>query len=478
VVTVGKADDVVARRVEIVPLTPRAKRVLVLGSMCSFVNSLNLSIMYVAFPDLTRSFPEASAARLSWVLNAYTVVAAATLVLAGVVADRWGRRRTLLTGVTVFATASAVCALAPTTSILIGARAVQAVGSALITPASIALILDEVPTERRATAIATWGAIGAAAAAAGPSLGAVLIDLAGWRAAFWVSVPIAAVVVPTGWRTFRESRDPSPRPLPDVFSVLCLMTGVSLVILALTQSDDWGWGDGKTLASLGGGVLLVAVLLVRSALIRNPVLDLALFRHPALRVSAAASLLYGMGFFAMFFGTVLFLRQVWGYSTVEAGLLITPVPVATAFVASFAGRVADRHGHRRLMIPGGALFTLGALFLVVRADDDPDPWATWLPAVVVLGLGSGMVWPAIHGAAVHGVPGASYGSATAINQTVQRVGTALGVATTISLVAGWDAGDGVGGFRSMFWLMAGSGAAAILLGTRLRTAPGAATAAG
>jgi MFS family permease len=177
----------------------------------------------------------------------------------------------------------------------------------------------------------------------------------------------------------------------------------------------------------------------------------------------------------MFFGTVLFLREVWGYSTVEAGLLITPVPVATAFVASFAGRIADRHGHRRLMVPGGALFAAGALLLVARAGTEPEPWTTWLPAVVLLGLGSGLVWPAIHGAAVHGVPGASYGSATAVNQTVQRISTALGVAATVSFVAGWEPADGVGGYRAMFWLMAASGVAAIVLGSRLRTAPGHAT---
>src|SRR5688500_7473961 len=163
--------------------------------MCAFVTSLNQSIMSVAFPDLRRSFPDVSAAQLSWVLNSYTIVAGATLILAAVVSSRFGRKRVLLTGLSIFTIAATACALAPNPPTLIAARVVQAIGWSMITPAAIAVILADVPPSRRATAIATWGGVGGVATALGPSLGAVIIDAGTWRWAFAISIPFGLFVL-------------------------------------------------------------------------------------------------------------------------------------------------------------------------------------------------------------------------------------------------------------------------------------------
>ena len=164
------------QRQGLVAIPRRSRSALVLGSMCAFVTSINQSIMSVAFPDLRRSFPDASAAQLSWVLNAYTIVAGATLIPMAVVARRVGRKRVLLTGLSVFTVAAVGCSAAPTPEVLIGARVVQALGWAMITPSAIAAMLADIPTERRATAIAIWGGVGGIATSLAPSLGAFLID--------------------------------------------------------------------------------------------------------------------------------------------------------------------------------------------------------------------------------------------------------------------------------------------------------------
>ena len=225
-------------------ISPRAWRVLVLGSLCSFVTALNLSIMNVAFPDLRRSFPDVSAAQLSWVLNGYTIVSGATLILAAVVSDRLGRKRILLSGLAVFSVAGVACALAPNPGFLIGARVVQALGAALITPSTVQVILAEVPVTRRGTAVAAWSAIGGMATALGPSLGAVVVDVGTWRWAFWVTLPIGVVVLALGLRYFSEAEPHElvRGPLPDPLGAVALAAGVMLVILGLVQSPAWGWG--------------------------------------------------------------------------------------------------------------------------------------------------------------------------------------------------------------------------------------------
>ena len=444
-----------------------------LGSMCAFVTSLNQSIMSVAFPDLRRSFPEVSAAQLSWVLNSYTIVAGATLILAAVVSSRFGRKRVLLIGLSIFTLAATACTLAPNPATLIAARVVQAVGWAMITPSAIAVILADVPVGRRATAIATWGGVGGVATALGPSLGAVLIDIGTWRWAFAVSIPFGLFVLIAGARVFRESephelvRD----RLPDPIGALALMAGVTLVIFGLVQSPRWGWVDVRTAQCLAAGALLIAYLFWRSARVPIPMLNRRLLGYRNTRLAALLSVLYGTGFFATSLGLVLFLTQVWGYSVVRAGLLITPVAAMVTVLAPVAGSVADRFGHRILTVPAGVAWCGGALWLLVGAGGSPDIARVWLPAMVLLGVGSGLGWPTIHGIPVIGIPPAEFGSAVATNQTVLRVSGAFGVAIAITLISGNTGASALTPFRRLFVLMAISGVFLGLVGVFIDTAP-------
>jgi EmrB/QacA subfamily drug resistance transporter len=455
-------------------ISPHAWRVLVLGSLCSFITALNLSIMNVAFPDLRRSFPDVSAAELSWVLNGYTIVSGATLILAAVVSDRLGRKRILLTGLAVFTVAGVACALAPSPAFLIAARVLQALGAALITPSTVQVILADVPVTRRGTAVAAWSAIGGMATALGPALGAVVVDVGTWRWAFWITLPIGVLVFTLGLRFFTEAEPHElvRGPLPDPFGAVALAAGVMLVILGLVQSPAWGWGDARTLACLAAGALGITVLIWRSARVANPMIDLDLLRYRNLRLAATLSIGYGLGFFAMSLGLVLFLTQVWDYSVVKAGLLVAPVALMVTALSPITGRVADRVGHRVIAVPGGLAWAAGSLWLLVAADGEADLGRVWFPAVALLGIGSATAWPTIHGIPMVGLPQHRFGAATATNQTVLRLSTALGVGTAITLISGDVDGGGVGPFRRLFVLMLVSGLVLAIVGSRIRTAPG------
>lgn len=454
-------------------LAGRARLVVVLGSMCAFITSLNQSIMSVAFADLRRSFPEVSASRLSWVLNVYTIVAGSTLVLSAVVSNRFGRKRVLLTGLALFTVAGAACATAPGPGTLIAARAVQAIGWALITPSAVAVILADVPVDKRASAIATWGGVGGIATTLGPSVGAWLIDVGTWRAAFVVSLPFSVAVFVAGALVFRES-DPTELVrdgLPDPLGAVALLLGMTTFILGLVQSPTWGWGDARTIGCIAVGVVLIAHLLHRSARVPRPLLDPRLLRYRNLRLAVLLSIGYGTGFFATNLGLVLFLTEVWHYSVLRAGALITPVAAMVTVLAPVAGRVADRRGHRVLVVPAGAFWTAGALLLAVRAGAHPDLWTTWFPAVVLLGIGSGLGWPTIHGIPVIGVPARDFSPAVATNQTVLRAVGSLGVAVAITLVSGGAAEASITPFRRLFVWMAISGVLLSVIGSFVDTRP-------
>lgn len=454
-------------------MSRRAWTVLVLGSMCAFITSLNQSIMSVAFADLRRSFPDVPASQLSWILNVYTIVAGSTLVLSAVISNRFGRKRVLLTGLAIFTVAAVACTLAPGPGVLIAARAVQAIGWALITPSAVAVILAEVPDHRRASAIATWGGIGGVATTLGPSLGAVLVDAGSWRMAFAVSIPFAVVVFAAGAVLFRES---APHELvrdglPDPVGALALLVGMTVFILGLVESPAWGWIDARTLGCLTAGTALLAVLLRRSTRVARPLLDPRLLRYRNLRLAVLLSIGYGTGFFATNLGLVLFLTQVWHYSVVRAGVFITPVAAMVTVLAPVAGRVADRFGHRVLAVPAGLFWTAGALVLVLRVDSTPDLAGAWFPAVILLGIGSGLGWPTIHGIPIIGVETRDFSPAVATNQTVLRAVGSLGVAIAITLISGATGAAALGPFRRLFVWMAVSGVLLSVIGSFVDTAP-------
>src|SRR4051794_31408289 len=300
----------------------RKWQVLLVTSVAVFMSFLDVTIVNIAFPDIRASFPESSLGDLSWILNAYNIVFAALLVPAGRLADRTGRRRTFMGGMITFLAASVAAGLAPTVEVLIAARVVQAAGAAALVPTSLALLLPEFTLQQRATATGIWGAMGAIAAAVGPSLGGVLVDAAGWRWVFFVNLAIGLPALIPARRLLHESREPNPGPMPDAVGVGLLVAGVALLSLGIVKGQEWGWGSARVLVAIGAGIALLVLFAIRSSRHPAPVVEPALFRVRSFAVANAGAFAFALGFYAFLLGNVLFLTGVWHYSVLTAGFAL------------------------------------------------------------------------------------------------------------------------------------------------------------
>jgi EmrB/QacA subfamily drug resistance transporter len=294
-------------RVAGVTATRRLNRngTLLVASLGALLAFLDVTIVNVAFPSIRQSFPDASLGLLSWVLNAYNIVFAAFLVAAGRLADLFGRRRLFTSGVVLFTLASVLCGAAPTVETLIAGRVLQAAGAALLVPASLALVVERFPSERRAHAVGLWGAIAAAAAGLGPPLGGILVEADSWRLAFLVNIPLGALTVAAGRRLLVESRAPGRRTFPDVRGAALLGLSVGVLTLAIVQGGDWGWTSAPVLGAFAAAAVAAALFVESSRRHRSPILDPKLLGIRSFAVANAVTAVAGIGFYAYLLNNIL-----------------------------------------------------------------------------------------------------------------------------------------------------------------------------
>jgi EmrB/QacA subfamily drug resistance transporter len=444
----------------------RRWQVLLVTAVAVFMSFLDVTIVNIAFPDIRASFPDSSLSRLSWILNAYAIVFAAALVPAGRLADRFGRRRFFFLGTFVFLGASVLCGAAWSVDVLIAARALQAVGGAMLVPASLGLLLPEFPLERRATATALWGATGAVAAAAGPSLGGVLVDWQGWRAVFFVNLLIGVPALVPARRLLRESREPQTF-FPDALGALLLAASVGAFALGIVKGPEWGWGSGRVLGSLAAGALMFVAFVWRSARHRAPVFELSLFRVRSFAVANLGGFVFAFGFYALLLCNVLFLTGVWGYSILRAGVALTPGPLMAALFAPIGGRLADRFGQRVVAVPGGLLFATGALLFALGTGAEPAYLTEFLPANMLGGAGIGLTFAGFGSAAVAELPRNRYATGGAISNCTRQIGGVLGVSTLIVVLGTPSPEDALHVFHRAWSFIALAGLAATLAGLAL-----------
>jgi len=444
----------------------RRWQVLLVTSVAVFMSFLDVTIVNIAFPDIRASFPGSSLNRLSWILNAYTIVFAAALVPAGRLADRFGRRRFFFLGVLLFLAASVVCGAAPSAGVLIAARAVQALGGAMLVPASLGLLLPEFPLERRATATALWGATGAVAAAAGPSLGGVLVDWQGWRSVFFVNLVIGIPSLIPARRLLRESREPRTA-FPDALGAALLAAGLGFLALAIVEGPQWGWSSTRIVGSFAASALLLVAFVWRSAHHPAPVIELSLFRVRSFAVANAGGFVFALGFFAYLLCGVLFLTGVWHYSILRAGFALTPGPLTAALAAPIGGRLSDRFGQRVVAVPGGLLFGLGALLFALRTGAQPAYVSDFLPGNVLGGAGVGLTFAGFGSAAVAELPRNRYATGGAIANCTRQIGGVLGVSGLIVILGTPSPETALHVFHRAWALMALSGGIAALMGLAL-----------
>ena len=414
-----------------------------IASIAVFLVSLDSTVLFAAFGALRQAFPQASAADLSWVLNAYTVVYAAVLIPAGGVADVHGRKRLFLLGVALFLGASVACGTAGSVGFLIAARVAQAIGAALLTPASLSIVLDAFPKEKRAIAVSLWGAVGALAAALGPSLGTFVVAKMGWPWAFYLNLPLGAISLWRGARYLKEFRNSGRVHKVDWVGMALLIIAVGAAALAITQSDSPRWSRAELSMVAMAGALMLAAFIGWARSTAHPLVDLALFRNRTYSAVNLATLSFGIAFAMMFFGFFSWMTGIWHYSLPQAGLAITPGPLTVIPTAIVTGRLAARLGHRPFLVLGALVYAASGWWLLTIPGIEPAYLDHWLPALLLSGIGVGMVLPSLAGAAVAGLPAAHYAVGSAVNQAVRQVGSVLGVALTVLFVghAGLTRGD-------------------------------------
>ncbi|GAA1500634.1 hypothetical protein GCM10009760_62410 [Kitasatospora kazusensis] len=442
---------------------PAAKppvRLVLLCCLGAFVAFLDSTIVNVAFPNIAKTFSGSDLPTLSWVLNGYNVVIAAFLLPAGRMADRLGCRRSFAVGLTTFTLASAVCGAANSAELLIGARLLQAVGAAILVPTSLALLIPLFPMARRLIAITVWGAAAALAAGIGPGLGGLLAEHWTWRAVFLVNIPIGLVAV---WATryLTEQRERGG-PTPDILGAVMLGSSLGLLAMGLVKGPDWKWASLPTIGCLAAGVLLLVLVMLRSARHPAPVVSLDLLRSRHAVGGNIGTMLFSVTFYAVILNNILFLTSHWHWSLLTAGLATTPPPIATAIVARPASRLAERFGDRLVVIAGCLVYIGGTLLLSWGGGQHPDFLTHWLPGAAVMGTGAGLVWPVLGGVALAGVEPSRLATASAANAAFRQLGAVLGTALAVSILTS-SATDVLGGARDAWYLAIGFAVAVALL---------------
>jgi EmrB/QacA subfamily drug resistance transporter len=440
--------------------------VLAIGSLGVVLAFIDATIVNIAFPDIREDFPETSLDGLSWILNAYNILFAAFLIAAGRIADLVGRRRMFSIGVFTFTLASVLCAISPSVEMLVASRALQAIGAAIVVPASLALVLEAYGPERRTHAITLWTANAVVAAGLGPSLGGLLVDLGGWRLAFLINLPVGLIALALAGRTMIESRAPGRRRMPDLLGALILAFGTGSLVLAIVKGGDWGWANAQVIGAFAAAAILLTLFAQRSTRHRAPLLDPTLLRSRALTIGNVLMLLGGAGFFAYTLCNVLFLTLVWEYSVLEAGLALTPGPFVAAAVARPAEGLAERLGFGPMIAVGGLFWGGGVIYLASAVGSTPDFVGEWLPGMAILGIGAGICFPLVGSVAVGNAPGELFATASALQNVSRQLGAALGVAILVAIVGTPAPGELEDAF-DRGWLFAGGCFLALALGAPL-----------
>ena len=404
------------------------------ASIAVFLVSLDTTMLFAAFRAVRAGFPDTSAADMSWVLNAYTVVYAAMLIPAGGLADTHGRKKVFMLGVTLFLAASAACGLVGSVGWLIAARVAQAVGAALLTPASLSIVLDAFPHSKRAVAVSLWGAVGGLAAAIGPSVGSFVVDSVGWPWAFYLNLPLGALSLWRGAALLKEAKKPESKRPVDVVGMGLLIVGVGALALSIVQSESPHWSRTELLIAAAAGAIALIGFVGWARVATSPLVDLRLFNHRTYTFVNLATLAFGTAFSMMFFAFFFYMTEVWHYTLPQAGLAITPGPLLVIPFAIMSGRLAARLGHRPFLVGGALIYACSGLWFLLVPGANAAYVTHWLPGLVMSGIGVGLVLPSLSGAAVSKLPAQHYAVGSAVNQATRQIGSVMGVAITVLLL--------------------------------------------
>jgi EmrB/QacA subfamily drug resistance transporter len=444
---------------------------LIAVSLANFMCYLDNNVTNVALPTIQRNL-HLSVAGLEWVVSSYLLVLAGLLLVGGRVADLYGRRRLFVIGLTVFTLSSLAAGLAGSGGVLIGARAVQGLGAALLMPATLAIILATFSVAReRAMAIGIWGAIGALALAAGPAIGGVISQHLHWGWIFLINVPVGAITLALGLWSVGESRSESAVRRLDFPGVVTSALGLFALTYALIEGQDDGWTSGLILGSFAVAVVALAVFLRVESRAEHPMVSLPIFRSRAFSGGIAVMMIWGFGILGIYFFTSLYLQEILGFSPTKAGLAFVPMALCVAAFSAISPRIsAILGGHRTVAL--GMLVMVAGLVLFARQGAGAG-YISLMPGFLLFGAGAGGMNVPLVNAIMESAPGAQAGIASALLNASREVAGLLGV-TVIGAVlssvrasslrgGATPAGAFLDGYHVGLWVTIGVMAAGVVL---------------
>jgi EmrB/QacA subfamily drug resistance transporter len=452
--------------------------VLAICCMSLLLVSLDNTVLNVALPSI-RSDLNASVSGMQWTIDAYTLVLAALLMLAGSTADRVGRRRVFQAGLVIFTLGSALCSLAPNLGALVGFRMVQAIGGSMLNPVAMSIITNTFTEPReRARAIGVWGGVVGISMAAGPIVGGVLVESIGWRSIFWINLPVGLAAVALTARYVPESRAPKPRR-PDPIGQLLVIAVLGSLTYAIIEAPANGWGSPLIIVCTAIAVTALVALIRYERRQAEPLIDVRFFHSAPFSGATVIAMSAFAALGGFLFMNTLYLQDVRGLDALHAGLWMLPMAFMCFICAPLSGRLVGAGGPRLPLLLAGV--TIGASGVLFAVFDAQSTNALLLTGYVLFGIGFGLVNAPITNTAVSGMPRSQAGVASAVASTSRQVGQSLGVAVIGAvLAAGAVAGASgaaaghkasaaaaaafVDAARPAWWIIAGCGAVILLVG--------------
>ncbi|MDX6455872.1 MAG: hypothetical protein QOD48_1979 [Gaiellaceae bacterium] len=400
-----------------------------------FMIMLDNTIVNVALPAIEHSL-HMSIASLEWIVTAYALTFAALLITGGKLGDMFGRRRMFIVGLVVFTLASLACGLAPSAGFLIGARAVQGIGAALMKPATLSIITATFPPKERGQAIGIWAGVSALALAIGPLLGGLIVDNINWHWIFYVNVPVGIVGIVVSYFFITESRDTSHEQSIDLPGLVT--SGASLLALsyALIEGNKHGWTSPEILGLFVGAAVLLAAFILLEMRQRLPMLDLSLFKIGSFVGANLVAMLVSLGMFGVFFFISLYVQNVLGYSPTKAGAIFLPMTILIILVAPIAGKLSDRIGSRWLM--GAGMTIVGVSLLLYQRIGLHTGFWSLLPQLMLGGLGMALTMSPMTSAAMSSVPVDKAGVGSGVLNSFRQMGGSLGIALMGAILLSYE----------------------------------------
>jgi EmrB/QacA subfamily drug resistance transporter len=399
-----------------------------------FMIMLDNTVVNVALPSIGRDL-HVSISSLEWVVTAYALTFAALLITGGKLGDLMGRRRIFIVGIAIFTLSSLACGLAPSAGFLIGARAVQGIGAALMNPASLSIITATFPPRERGQAIGVWAGVSAMALAIGPLVGGLIVENINWNWIFFINVPVGVLGIVVSRLVIQESRDTSHEQSIDLPGLATSSAGLFALTYALIEGNKHGWMSPEILGLFAAAAVLLVAFVVLEHRQRLPMLDLSLFRIGSFAGSNLVAMLVSLGMFGVFFFVSLYIQNILGWSPTQAGAAFLPMTILIILVAPAAGKLSDRVGSRWLM--GGGMTLVSASLLFYQRVGLHSTFWTLLPAMLLGGVGMALTMSPMTAAAMSSVPVDKAGVGSGVLNSFRQLGGSLGIALMGAILASY-----------------------------------------